>query len=108
MFRPPAKPCTPNEELLDLRAHFTGAGNQNETVFFAPTEVEAPSEKTLRKAFAPIVEAAELCREQNIRFLVAFIPEKFRVYHDLRTVSLAAGALGQWRVSDVPTSCGRS
>jgi hypothetical protein len=102
MFRPPAKPCTPNEEILDLRADFTGAGNQNETVFFAPTEVEAPSEKTLRKAFAPIVEAAKLCRQQNIRFLVAFIPEKFRVYHDLRTVSLAAGALGQWRVSDVP------
>jgi hypothetical protein len=78
------------------------ADHRTETVFFAPTEVETPSEKALRKALAPIVEAAKLCRERNIRFLVAFIPEKFRVYHDLGNVSLSTEAVRQWRVSDVP------
>lgn len=102
ILRPPARSCRPDEQIKDFRAEFRGADNRTETVFFAPTEVETPSEKTLRKVLDPIVDAAKLCREHDIRFLVAFIPEKFRVYHDLSNVSLPTEAVRQWGVSEVP------
>ncbi len=102
MFRPPMPTCVPNDAILKLRAEFTDTNNMTHTVFFAPTEVEPPSEKTLQKAAALIAEAATLCREQNIRFLVAFVPEKYRVYHDLTNVSLLTDTVRQWRVSNLP------
>ena len=41
----------------------------------------------LNKALPYIAEAAKLCRERNIRFIVTFVPEKYRVYHDLSNVT---------------------
>lgn len=101
MFRS-TQPCVPSEPINTFRAEFTDAHNMTETVFFAPTEVERPSDLTLHKAAAPIAEAAKLCRERNIRFLVAFVPEKYRVYHDLGNVSLTTDAVRQWQVVDLP------
>lgn len=103
MFRPPVPTCVPNDSIQKLRAEFTDTNNRTNTVFFASTEVEPPSEKTLQKAAALIAEAAKLCREQNIRFLVAFVPEKYRIYHDLPNVSLLTDAVRQWHVSGLPT-----
>ena len=101
LFRP-AHTCVPDDPIKEFRAEFTDAHNNTHTVFFAPTELEIPSAKTIHKAAVPIAEAAKLCREHNIRFIVAFIPEKYRVYRDLRNVSLSTDAVRQWHVSDVP------
>ena len=96
------QPCTPDESLKELRAEFLDSMHRTTTVFFASAEVERVSEPTLRKAVAPIIQAAQLCRNRNIRFLVAFVPEKFRVYHDLPNLALSTAAIRQWHVSDVP------
>ena len=94
--------CVPDDSIKELRAEFTDAHSITHTVFFAPTELETPSAKSIHKAAVPIAEAAKLCREHNIRFMVAFIPEKYRVYRDLRNVSLSTDAVRQWHVSDLP------
>lgn len=101
MFRSPHT-CAPTDPINELRAEFTDARNMTETVFFAPTEVKQPSDLTLHKAIAPLAEAAKLCREQGIRFIVAFVPEKYRVYHGLGNVSLSTEAVHQWHVTDLP------
>lgn len=97
------QPCTPDQSLTEFRAEFLDAARRTTTVFFASTEVGPVSTRALHKAVAPMIQAAQLCHEQGIRFLVAFVPEKFRVYHDLHNVSLAATAVRQWHVSDLPT-----
>jgi len=94
--------CTPDESLAELRAEFLDATHRTSTVFFASAEVERVSDTALHKAIAPIIRAAQLCRDRDIRFLVAFVPEKFRVYHDLPNVSLSTAAIRRWHVSDVP------
>ncbi|MCC2640548.1 MAG: rane protein of unknown function [Nitrospira sp.] len=101
MFRS-TQQCVPSESVNTLRAEFTDAQNMTETVFFAPTEVERPSDSALYKAAASIAEAAKLCRERNIRFIVAFVPEKYRVYHDLENVSLATNGALPWPTDDLP------
>lgn len=101
MFRQ-GRQCIPKESITEFRAEFIDAEHMTKTILFAPTEVAQPSGPTLHNAIAPIVEAALLCREQNIRFLVAFVPEKFRVYHDLHNVSLTTDAVRQLRVTDLP------
>lgn len=94
--------CAPDESLKELRAEFLDATHRTTTVFFASAEVQRISEQALRKAALPLIEAAALCLDRNIRFLVAFVPEKFRVYHDLPNVSLSTTAIRQWHVSDLP------
>ncbi|MBS0170865.1 MAG: hypothetical protein JSR62_10970 [Nitrospira sp.] len=94
--------CTPDHSLEEYRAEFLDAGRTATTVFFASSEVGPVSVRALHKAVAPILQAAQLCHERGIRFLVAFVPEKFRVYHDLHNVSLATATLRQWHVSDLP------
>ena len=101
VFRPPQQ-CAPDNSLTEFRAEFLDATHMTTTVFFAMTEVQRPSGPTLHKAIAPIVEAAKICREQEVRFIVAFVPEKFRVYHDLSNVSLTTEAIRQWQVADLP------
>jgi hypothetical protein len=41
-------------------------------------------------------------RERNIQFVVAFIPEKYRVYKDLANVELASGTIRSWELSSLP------
>jgi len=101
LFRPDQQ-CTPDDSLAELRAEFRDATHRTTTVFFASAEVERISDQTLRKAVVPLIEAAKLCRDRNIRFLVAFVPEKFRVYHDLGNVTLATEAIRRWQVTDLP------
>lgn len=102
LFRPHHE-CMPDSSLTDFQAEFLDATHRASTVFFASTEIKPISGRTLHKALFPILEAAKLCRDRDIRFLVAFVPEKFRVYHDLDNVSLTTEAIRQWRVSDLPT-----
>ena len=98
----PARACVPNETIHASQAEFIDAENVRETVFFAPSELETPSDRTFHQVAATIAEAARLCRASNIRLVVAFIPEKFRVYHDLPNVSLVTETSRRWRVSDIP------
>ena len=76
-------------------------------VFFAQNELEPFSESRLSKVLISIAEAAALCREQNIGFMVAFIPEKYRVYHDLNNVTFGSEATRSWRVSNLPVELAR-
>ena len=77
------------------------------SVFFAKAELKPFSDSSLSKVLISIAEAAALCREQNIGFMVAFIPEKYRVYHDLTNVTFASEATRSWRVSNVPVELAR-
>jgi hypothetical protein len=38
---------------------------------------------------------------------VAFVPEKYRVYRNLRNVELASGTIRSWQVSSLPAEMGR-
>jgi lysophospholipase L1-like esterase len=97
----PAHTCIPHPKIEQFQAHFTDEHNLAKPVFFAPSEIEPFSESRLSKALPSIVEAATLCRQQNIDFIVAFVPEKYRVYHGLRNVTWDSDA-GSWRVSNLP------
>ena len=103
----PTKKCTPHPEIENFQAHFMDEHRLAQPVFFAPSEIQPVSESRLRKVLIPLAEAAALCREQNIAFVVAFIPEKYRVYHDLSNVTLGSDAIRSWRVSNVPVELGR-
>jgi len=64
--------------------------------------VQHLSEEKLTKTVAYLAEAARLCRERNIQFVVVFIPEKYRVYKGLANVELAAGTIRSWELSSLP------
>ena len=94
--------CRPNQSIARYRADFSDSRQGTQPVYFAPTEVTAPSAETLRRAAEPLAEAAALCRKRGIRFIVAFVPEKYRVYHDLANVSLGTEEIRAWTVDDIP------
>ena len=79
----PVRECTPNPEIQQYRADFKDEHQMVKPVFFSPGEPAPFSMYQLSKALPYIAEAAKLCRERNIRFIVAFVPDKYRVYHDL-------------------------
>ena len=91
----PARKCTPREDIEEFQATFVDHTHQATAVYFSPFEIQPQpvSGSTFRKVLTPIAEAAALCRERNIEFIVAFVPDKYRVYHDLPTVKLASQSL---------------
>jgi hypothetical protein len=102
----PARACIRSSKIEQLQARFTDERHRISLVFFAPTEAQPVSEEHLGKALRYIAEAATLCRERNIRFLVAFIPNKYRVYHDLSNVELSSGPMQFWHVDSLPEEIG--
>ena len=94
--------CVPNPHIARYRAEFKDQENIITPVFFSPSEILSPSVPSLRRAVAPIVEAAKLCRDRHIRFIVAYVPEKYRVYHDLSNVALSTEEVRSWTVDDLP------
>jgi lysophospholipase L1-like esterase len=102
----PTGGCTRSPRIAELHARFTDARNHTSRIFFAPSEVQGFSERQLNKTIAYIAEAARLCRERNIQFVVAFIPEKYRVYHSLRNVELTSSTVRSWQVNSLPDEMG--
>jgi SGNH hydrolase-like domain, acetyltransferase AlgX len=100
-FHRPVIACRPNAAIARYNGQFSNAQRVTETIYFAPTEVNAPSEPELRRAAVPMIQAADLCRERGVRFIIAFVPEKFRVYHDLSNVVLMTEDVRAWKVNDV-------
>ena len=98
----PVRECTPNPEIEQYRAHFKDEHQMVKPVFFAPGESGAFSMYQLSKVLPHIAEAAKLCRERNIRFIVAFVPDKYRVYHDLHNLHLNSDAIAASPVSNLP------
>jgi hypothetical protein len=94
--------CVPNSRLQRYTANFGDAHNSVRPVLFAPSEIAALSEGTLRKVQSSFSEAYRLCRDHDIRFVVVFVPEKYRVYHDLSNVRLSTDELRSWTVNDLP------
>jgi SGNH hydrolase-like domain, acetyltransferase AlgX len=105
MLQPP-HPCIRSQKIAQLQAHFTDDRHQISRVYFAPSEVQSPAEDKIAKTVAYLAEAARLCRERNIRFLVAFVPEKYRVYHNINNVELVSDAIRSWHVSPLPEEIG--
>ena len=103
----PTRGCIKSSTIGKLQARFTDERNHTSPVFFAPTEVHQLSQEKLIKTIAYLGEAARLCRERNIQFVVAFIPEKYRVYRGLRNVELGSGTIRSWEVSSLPDEMGR-
>jgi SGNH hydrolase-like domain, acetyltransferase AlgX len=105
----PARNCTPRVDIQEFQATFIDSDDQATPVYFSPFEIQPQpiSASTLRKALTPIAEAAALCRERNIEFIVAFVPDKYRVYYDLSTVKLASDSLHVSAVNDLPAELGR-
>jgi lysophospholipase L1-like esterase len=102
----PAGACTPSTHIAQFHAQFRDDQDRVSRVLFAPSEVQPVSERQLEKSVDAIAQAAMLCRERNIRFLVAFIPEKYRVYHNLRNVEFVSDAMQSWHVSSLPEEIG--
>jgi hypothetical protein len=98
----PPRACIPSSKIEEFQAHFRDEEGRVSRVLFAPSEVRLVSEDQLERALRSIAEAAALCKENHIRFLVAFIPEKYRVYHNLGNVQFISGAFRSWRVSSLP------
>ena len=103
----PANECTPHSEIEQFQAHFMDEHHMAKPVFFAQAEIEPFSDSSLSKVLISIAEAAALCREQNIGFMVAFIPEKYRVYHDLNNVTFDSDPIRSWKVSNLPVELAR-
>lgn len=100
-FRPQNQ-CVPNARIQEYRAEFSDENNSSSPVFFAPSEVVSYPEETVREVQSYLREAYELCRDRHIRFMVVFVPEKYRVYHDLSNVRLSTDELRSWTVHDLP------
>ena len=94
--------CVPNARIQEYRAEFSDENNSSSPVFFAPSEVVSYPEETVREVQSYLREAYELCRDRHIRFMVVFVPEKYRVYHDLSNVRLSTDELRSWTVHDLP------
>ncbi|HEX2055900.1 MAG TPA: hypothetical protein VHF07_05370, partial [Nitrospiraceae bacterium] len=104
-FRSLSRPgCVPSRRIQPYQAKFTDHTNKVSPVFFAPPDdVDSfPSDGDLRAAANYIAEAARLCRERNIRFIVVFVPDKYRVYADLANVAWNSEEARSWRVDDAP------
>ena len=94
----PTRACIRSSQIEQFQARFTDAHHHITPIFFAPTEAQPVSEGHLGKALRHLAEAAEVCRERNIRFVVAFIPQKYRVYYSLHNVEFASGPMRSWEV----------
>lgn len=103
----PERSCSANPEIQQGQATFDIPESWAGPVLFAPEEPVVFSSQDLRKAFSYIIEAARLCRERNIRFIVSFVPDKFRVYHDLPNVKMNTDAIAFSQVSSLPEEMGR-
>jgi SGNH hydrolase-like domain, acetyltransferase AlgX len=103
-FRSTIRECVPSRRIKPYRAKFTDSAEAVSPVFFAPPDdVDSfHSEDELRRAASYIAEAARLCRERNIRFIVAFVPDKYRVYAGLSNVALITEELRSWKLDDSP------
>ena len=103
-FRSTTRECVPSRRIQPYRAKFTDYAQAVSPVFFAPPDdVDSfYSEDDLRRAASYIAEAARLCRERNIRFIVAFVPDKYRVYADLSNVALSTEEIRSWKLDDSP------
>jgi hypothetical protein len=103
-FRPSERTCVPSPRIQPYQAKFTDHDQMVSPVFFAPPDdVDTfPSDDDLRAAANYIVEAATLCRERNIRFIVAFVPDKYRVYAGLSNVALTTDEIRSWKLDDAP------
>ena len=103
-FRPPERECVPSPRIQPYQANFTDYEKMVRPVFFAPPDdVDTfPSDDDLRGVGTYIAEAAALCRERNIRFIVAFVPDKYRVYAGLSNVTLSTDEIRSWKLDDSP------
>lgn len=103
-FRPTPQECVPSPRVQPYWAKFTDHTDAVKPVFFGPPDAVDyfPSDVDLRAAAGYIAEAARLSRLRNIRFMVVFVPDKYRVYSSLNNVALSTETLRTWKMDDFP------
>lgn len=110
-FRSAPQECVPSHRIKPYQAVFTDDSNRATPVFFAPPgDVDSfqAEDDDLRSVADYLAEAATLCRERNIRFIVAFVPDKYRVYADLSNVRFTTDEFRSWKLDDFPARLERA
>jgi hypothetical protein len=104
-FRSVPQTCVPSARIQPYWAQFTDRTQAVTPVFFAPPDDldSFPSEADLRGAARYIAEAARLCRDRGIRFIVVFAPDKYRVYSNLSNVMFGTEQIRSFKIDDFPT-----
>ncbi|MBA3753041.1 MAG: hypothetical protein H0X01_02640 [Nitrospira sp.] len=96
--------CVPHRTFLQFRGTFQGADGKQAELFFweKPTLLKPTDRLRLERLRSILTEAHELCREQGIRFIVAFAPVSYRVHQGLTNFEPSTAEMQAWPLNDMP------
>lgn len=79
------------------------ADGTKERVYFLhnPKPVDEKVEKALSTTKTILTDVYEICKKNDIRLVVGFIPTKYRVYHDITTFHDGA-VPPTWKITEIP------
>jgi hypothetical protein len=99
-----AQGCVPQHTYLQYRGTFQEAsGKQTEMFFWEKPVPLKPTDRLRLERFRSIVaEANELCRQQGIRFVVAFVPVSYRVHQGLANFEPSTSEMREWPLNNLP------
>jgi hypothetical protein len=94
--------CVPHIEIQQHYGYVREASGQARKMYFAMEEAKAIDWAALSETRQALEAAYQLCQNQGIDLIVAFVPHKFRVYHDIADLSEASPVLREWPLNDLP------
>ncbi|UVT15544.1 MAG: PAS domain S-box protein [Nitrospira sp.] len=100
--------CVPNphEKPQAARAVMIDATGQEHRVYVKgrshSVSLTAQEVDDLQNTVAAIEEAYRLVQQEGARFVVAFAPHAFRVYHDIVSFQGIGGGITRWDLNDLP------
>jgi hypothetical protein len=74
----PPRACQSSTSIAQSRARYKTTEGRVQTVYFAPTELNRPTDAVLYRAARPLIEAARVCEEKGIHFVVAL--KRWKIY----------------------------
>ncbi len=99
-----ARGCVPQKTFLDFRGKFQAADGKHIELFFweKPAPLKATDRLRLERFRSIVAEAHELCRQQGIRFIVAFAPVSYRVHQGLANFEPSTPEMQSWPLNQLP------
>ncbi len=99
-----ARGCVPHQTYLQYRGRFQEAGGKDTEMFFweKPAPLTGTDRLRLERLQTILAEAHELCRQQGIRFVVAFAPVSYRVHQGLANFEPLTRELREWPLNNLP------
>ena len=96
--------CVPHPTYLQFRGLFREAGGKQTELFFweKPDPLKPTDRLRLERLRIILAEGHELCRQQGIRFMVAFAPVSYRVHRGLPNFEPSTEEMRQWPLNDLP------